>query len=213
MAGDSRERDPRNAAARYIVDKISRERGEETLTEAEQARDERRAKTGSVTASDRAMYVETVIQQAIRRGEFDNLPGAGKPLTGLDGRHDPDWWIRRKIEREQLTGLGPPALTLRVEDKQLDDRLDALQREDDVRAVLEDFNLRVKEAARQLLGGPPVVTKQRDIEHEVRAWRERRTSVSSPPAPQDSESRDSQPRARGGWRRGGRNRDARRSQR
>ena len=126
------------------------------------------------TAADRAAYVETAIQQAIRRGEFDNLPGAGKPLPGLNGRHDPDWWIRRKIESEQLTGLGPPALTLRTEDAALEDRLDGMHREQDVRAAIDDFNLRVKEARRQLLGGPPVVTQLRDPDHEVRAWRERR---------------------------------------
>jgi hypothetical protein len=126
------------------------------------------------TAAERAAYVETAIQQAIRRGEFDNLPGAGKPLPGLNGRHDPDWWIRRKIESEQLTGLGPPALTLRTEDATLDDRLDSMHREQDVRAAIDDFNLRVREARRQLLGGPPVVTQLRNQDHEVRAWRERR---------------------------------------
>ena len=126
------------------------------------------------TAADRAAYVETAIQQAIRRGEFDNLPGAGTPLPGLNGRHDPDWWIRRKIESEQLTGLGPPALTLRSEDAGLDDRLDSMHREQDVRAAIDDFNLRVKEARRQLLGGPPVVTQLRDPDNEVRAWHERR---------------------------------------
>ena len=132
------------------------------------------AASATPTAAYRAAYVETAIQQAIRRGEFDNLPGAGKPLPGLNGRHDPDWWIRRKIESEQLTGLGPPALTLRSEDAALDDRLDGMHREEDVRAAIDDFNLRVKEARRQLLGGPPVVTQLRDPDHAVRAWRERR---------------------------------------
>ncbi len=126
------------------------------------------------TATERAAYVETAIQQAMRRGEFDDLPGSGKPLEGLDGRHDPDWWIRRKIEREQLGGLGPPALTLRVEDEQLVDRLDGMQREQAVREALEDFNRRVIEARRQLLGGPPVVTPTRDVDAEVAAWRARR---------------------------------------
>ncbi|WP_353808185.1 DUF1992 domain-containing protein [Agromyces sp. SYSU T00194] len=126
------------------------------------------------TATERAAYVETAIQQAMRRGEFDDLPGAGKPLEGLEGRHDPDWWIRRKIEREQLGGLGPPALTLRVEHAQLEDRLDGMQREQAVREALEDFNRRVIEARRQLLGGPPVVTPTRDVEAEVRAWHARR---------------------------------------
>ncbi|MDN3495757.1 DUF1992 domain-containing protein [Planococcus sp. APC 4015] len=148
------------------------------------------------TAQDRAAYVETAIQQAIRRGEFDDLPGAGKPIPHLGESHDPDWWIRRKIERENLTGLGPPALTLRVEHVELDDRLDALAREDEVREALEDFNRRVIEARRQLLGGPPVVTPTRDIEADVVAWRERRAVrdavTDAAPAPR-----------RGWWRRRG----------
>jgi hypothetical protein len=126
------------------------------------------------TAAERAAYVETLIQQAIRRGDFDDLPGAGKPLPGLDGRHDPDWWIRRKIESEKLEGLGPAALTLRVESAELAGRLDALSRADDVREAVEDFNRRVIEARRQLLGGPPVVTPTRDVDAEVQAWQTRR---------------------------------------
>lgn len=140
---------------------------------------EDRAQRGAGAASEgelrRSAQVESALEEAIRRGEFDNLPGAGKPLPGLDGRPDPDWWIRRKIQDEQLHGLGPAALTLRVEDAALDDRLDALTVEAEVRAVLEDFNRRVIEARRQLLGGPPVITATRDIEAEVVAWRERRS--------------------------------------
>jgi hypothetical protein len=122
----------------------------------------------------RAQYVEISIQQAMRRGDFDNLPGTGKPLTGLTDTHDPDWWIRRKIEREQITGLGPPALTLRTENAALDGKLDAVGTEHAVREILTDFNNRVIEARRQLLGGPPVVTPVRDVEAEVTRWRERR---------------------------------------
>jgi hypothetical protein len=130
--------------------------------------------TSQHTGVDRAAVVETAIQQAIRAGAFDDLPGAGKPIPGLGGQHDDDWWIRRKIQTEQLTGLGPPALMLRVEDAELDERLDALARDVDVRDYLEDFNRRVVEARRQLLGGPPVVTATRDVEAEVSRWRARR---------------------------------------
>ena len=42
-----------------------------------------------------------------------------------------------------------------------------------MREALEDFNLRVREARRQLLGGPPVFTRPRDVDAEVAAWRER----------------------------------------
>lgn len=69
----------------------------------------------ALNAANKSEFIETAIQQAIRRGEFDNLPGAGKPLESIGTHHDPDWWIRRKIETENLTGLGPPALRLRTE--------------------------------------------------------------------------------------------------
>ncbi|SFR60467.1 J-domain-containing protein [Microbacterium azadirachtae] len=133
----------------------------------------------ALNAETMPAIVETAIQVAIRQGQFDDLPGAGKPIPGLGDHHDPDWWIRRKIERENLTGLGPPALMLRVEDRELDAQLDGLRREEDVRAVLEDFNRRVIEARRQLLGGPPVVTKPRDVDAEVAAWRERRAATTA----------------------------------
>lgn len=121
----------------------------------------------------RVQYVEVRLQQAMRNGDFDDLPGAGKPIANLGDVHDPDWWMRRKIERENLTGLGPPALTLRTEDAAMDARLDAITSEREVRDTLEDFNRRVIEARRQLLGGPPVVTALRDVDAEVARWRER----------------------------------------
>ncbi|WP_227412144.1 MULTISPECIES: DUF1992 domain-containing protein [unclassified Cryobacterium] len=146
------------------------------------------------TAQQRSQAVEMAIQQAIRRGDFDNLPGAGKPLTNLGRVYDPDWWIRQKIQSERITGLGPPALTLRTEDVQLEERLDRAFTEADVRGILEDFNKRVIEARRQLLGGPPVVTMTRDIDAEVAAWRARRR------ARQAERVEDAQPQPRKSWR-------------
>jgi len=155
-----------------------------------------------MTEQERAAVVETAIQQAIRRGDFDDLPGTGKPIPGLGEHHDPDWWIRRKIEREQLRGLGPPALTLRVENAELDDRLDGLSRDADVRETLEDFNRRVIEARRQLLGGPPVVTPTRDVEAEVIAWRARRAERAAALRAQlDADRAAAQERSRRVWRR------------
>jgi len=173
--------DPRLDAARYRVDKAAREAGFAGEDAADAAA---RSDPGTPTAHERALYVETAIQQAIRRGEFDDLPGAGKPLEGLGDRHDPNWWIRRKIQTEQLTGLGPPALRLRVEHAEFEDRVDALPREQDVREYVEDFNRRVIEARRQLQGGPPVVTPTRDPDEVADGWRERRAARTPPPAPE-----------------------------
>ncbi len=159
--------DSRLNVARYKVDRL--------IPDGEKAdEDDEKDIAGQTSMDARTQYVEITIQQAIRRGDFDDLPGAGTPLTGLSEVYDPNWWIRRKIEREGLTGLGPPALTLRTENAALDDSLDALGSEQRVREVLEDFNRRVIEARRQLLGGPPVVTPTRDIELELERWRERR---------------------------------------
>ena len=45
--------------------------------------------------------MEKAIRDAIERGEFDRLPGAGRPLPGLDRDYDPDWWARRYVEQER----------------------------------------------------------------------------------------------------------------
>lgn len=183
--------DPREKAERYRFEQWQREQG--LLPDEEQSEAPAQA-ARAYSAADRAAVVETAIQQAMRRGDFDDLPGAGKPIPGLGESHDPDWWIRRKIEREQLTGLGPPALRLRVENLELEHRLDELAREDDVREALEDFNRRVIEARRQLQGGPPVVTPTRDVEAEVAAWRERRDARAA-----RKEETDASPRRRRAW--------------
>jgi len=45
---------------------------------------------------------ERRIREAGERGEFDNLPGAGQPLPGLDGSYDPDWWVKEWLRRNSL---------------------------------------------------------------------------------------------------------------
>ncbi|MGA1813052.1 DUF1992 domain-containing protein [Frondihabitans sp. 4ASC-45] len=126
------------------------------------------------TAAELRAIAKTALDRAIDAGEFDNSPLAGKPLPGLTGGHDPDWWIKAKIEREGLSGVAPPALSLRTENAQLDDLLDSMATEASVRATLADFNSRIVEARRQLAGGPPVVTPLRDADAEVGRWQARR---------------------------------------
>jgi hypothetical protein len=147
------------------------------------------ARTGGDSAAARirhqTQWVDLQIKQAMERGEFDNLPGAGKPLGDLGSPHDRDWWLKKLIERERISVL-PAALQLRKDDKELDALLDRQATEKQVRAVLEDFNRRVIEARRQLQGGPPVVTPTRDVDAEVERWRERRrppTVVKRTPPP------------------------------
>jgi hypothetical protein len=139
---------------------------------------ERDRRTGRAAAARRIeqqqSWVDLQIRQAMERGEFDDLPGAGKPIRDLGTHHDPDWWVKQLVEREKITGVLPAALQLRKDDLELDDLLDRLTSEREVRRELADFNRRVVHARRQLEGGPPVVTPTRDVDAEVGRWRERR---------------------------------------
>jgi len=121
-------------------------------------------------------WVDLQIRQAQERGAFDDLPGAGKPIEGLGAEHDPDWWLKKLIARERVTGVLPEALQLRKDDLELDALLDRQPNETFVRRELESFNSRVVRARMQLQGGPPVITRTREVDAEVSAWQERRRS-------------------------------------
>lgn len=125
-------------------------------------------------------WVDLQIQRAMERGDFDDLPGAGKPIEGLGTQHDPDWWLKQLVERERITVL-PPSLALRTEDAELDDVLDELASESAVRAHVEDFNERVIAARYSLQQGPPLITMPRDVEETVAGWRARREARRVPP--------------------------------
>lgn len=142
----------------------------------EAARDERTGRSAAAARiAQQASWVDLQVRRAMERGEFDDLPGQGKPIEDLGVEHDPDWWVKKLVERENIALL-PPAIALRKEDAELEAHLDAITVEREVRRELEDFNRRIVETRRQLQGGPPVVTPTRDVEEEVAAWRERRTA-------------------------------------
>ena len=138
---------------------------------------ERDERTGRAAAAQRMQqknqWVDLQIQEAMKRGDFDNLPGAGKPIEGLGTEHDPDWWLKKLVEREKISVL-PPALQLRKDDAELDAKLDRHTAESEVRRELEEFNARVMKARYTPVDGPPLITMPRDIETEVDAWRDRR---------------------------------------
>lgn len=117
-------------------------------------------------------WVERQIQEAMERGEFDNLPGAGKPIPDLDEPHDELWWVKQKLRREQLSYL-PPTLAVR---KEADDALAAASRarsERDVRRIVVAINAKIREANSKAASGPPLNLMPFDVERVVRRWRER----------------------------------------
>ena len=140
---------------------------------------------------DRNAVVESALDRAIKRGDFDDLPGLGKPLTGLHGSSDPDWWIKHKLDDEGISGVAPAAFQLRKENAVLEDTIDTFTSASEVRDYLAGFNARVREAVMDLRDGPPVFTPPRDIDAEVAAWRQRRSKKTD--AGSEAESTDPDP--------------------
>lgn len=118
---------------------------------------------------------DRAIREAQERGEFDNLPGAGKPIPGLDGRHDPDWWIKSMLEREQVTGVLPPSLTLRKQIDGLQESIASESSERNVRAVVDNLNQLITQSHRRALDGPQIFFKKLDPDAVVGEWKRSRT--------------------------------------
>jgi hypothetical protein len=124
-----------------------------------------------------ALLADLQIRRAIERGEFDDLPGRGKPLD-LSNSHDADWWLKSLMKREGFVML-PLSIQLRKDDALLDAQLDRLSTEKDVRHEIDEFNSRVIRARYELAAGPPLVTMPRDVDQTVRSWAERRAKCAA----------------------------------
>lgn len=114
-------------------------------------------------------WVERQIRESMERGDFDNLPGLGKPLR-LDGPDDELWWIRDKLRREQLSDL-PPALALR---KELDDTMDRVaeaRTETEVRRLVAAINDRIVYVNSHTISGPPSNLVPLDVDRVLEEWR------------------------------------------
>ena len=119
-------------------------------------------------------WVERQIREAMERGEFDDLPGAGKPLRNLDQPHDEMWWLREKLGRENISLL-PPALALR---KELEDALRRIAQADSetaVRRIVAAINARIVRVNSRTTSGPPSSTMPLNVDRVIQEWRKRRS--------------------------------------
>lgn len=123
--------------------------------------------------------VDRAIREAQERGEFDDLPGAGKPLD-LHDSGDPDWWVKRYAARENLDlgGALPGALGLRKEAAGYPESLADVRTEEQVRESIADYNKRVlADRLRPAVGNlPPLLAKTLDADDIVAGWRELRAA-------------------------------------
>jgi hypothetical protein len=126
-------------------------------------------------------WVESQIARGMARGDFDNLPGTGKPLP----RRSPDEtvydWVVEKARKENLDvfGMLPPGLALRKEREELPGRAEALPSEAAARSLVEDFNDRVVQHWRRPAERADAVPGLADLDEVLRHWHATRP----PPAP------------------------------
>lgn len=101
-------------------------------------------------------WIDRQIREAQERGEFDDLPSAGKPLPGAGQALEEDWWIRRKVQEEEgATGL-PPSLVLRKQAETARARALAAATDEEARSIIERMNAEILDALRKPLSGPPL---------------------------------------------------------
>lgn len=144
-------------------------------------------------------WVERTIREATERGEFSGLKGAGRPLD-LGPADDPDWWVKRYLEREGLDTHAalPPVMQLRAEAASYPQALLDVPDEESVREILRDYNLRmIQERRRPVVGrAMPVTAPRVDVEDMVRRWRALRAQSpgAGPTAPTTEQPESAPPR-------------------
>ena len=118
-------------------------------------------------------WVDRQIRQARDDGAYENLPGAGKPIEGLDKPHDELWWLRQLIAREDLDVV-PGGLGLRRDVERAMARLGRLRTERAVRRLIGELNVRIAKTNATTTSGPPTDLALFDVDEIVRRWSARR---------------------------------------
>lgn len=121
-------------------------------------------------------WVERQIREAQARGEFENLPGLGKPLPGAGKPAEELWWVKQKLREEELTteALLPTPLRLRKEIERLPEAAASLPTERAVREMVDELNARIGKFLRTPTG-PAVPVRPVNADDVVRQWlRDRR---------------------------------------
>ena len=49
------------------------------------------------------LIADNRVRQAMEEGQFDDLPGLGKPIPDIDEPYDPMWWVKKWMKRENLS--------------------------------------------------------------------------------------------------------------
>jgi hypothetical protein len=120
------------------------------------------------------VWIEELIREARAEGAFDDLEGKGKPIPGLDAPYDPDWWVKKLLEREKISVL-PPALVIRAKVGRALEDIWRVRSEDEVRQRVTAINAEIARANRTVMEGPPTSLAPLEIDAVLMEWRRRRS--------------------------------------
>jgi hypothetical protein len=132
-------------------------------------------------------WIDQQVADAERRGVFDDLPGAGKPLNLKPGAVDGDYgaqWARDYARREGVTvdEMLPTPLRLRREIERLAETAGEFRSETEVREAAADLNRRIVEW-RRIPVGPPIHVRLVNADDLVARWRKAQAArAAHPPA-------------------------------
>jgi len=121
-------------------------------------------------------WIEELIHNAREAGEFEDLEGAGQPIPGITDPYDPDWWVKKLLQREKLVVL-PPALELLRKVEVGLAAVWSLSREADVRARVGLLNAEITKVNSRVAEGPPTRLAPLDVDQIMGEWRARRARV------------------------------------
>ncbi len=114
-------------------------------------------------------WIERQIDDGRRSGAFDDLPGHGRPIDDLDQPHDDLWWVKAKMQREEVT-VTPPTIAIRTERDSVIEAAMTASSESDVRELIERLNERIREVNRFVTWGPPSSVAPLDPDVIVERW-------------------------------------------
>ena len=120
-------------------------------------------------------FTERKIREAQADGAFENLPGFGKPIPGVDQPYDENWWIKDKLKREQMQVV-PPILEARLALEKTLEEIARIDNEFVVRKRLNDVNAKIRKAHYSPIAGPADGIREVDIDAVVIEWRSNRSS-------------------------------------
>ena len=124
-------------------------------------------------------WMEELVRRAQEEGDFSQLPGAGKPLPCLTEPYEPDWWLKKLIQREELSLLPPALELLRKVESELA-KIRDLSDESQVRARLVALNREIAKVNARAAEGPPTRLGPLDVDDVVAEWRARRATPRPP---------------------------------